>query len=112
MFDTDAVIEMLQKRRYMAGAISVITLIEVLRGIEAEKRHRVKELLNESFDILNINNQVIETYCTIYRGLKERGVVVPDADILIAATAISNNMVLKSRDKHFQALKKFGLKMA
>ncbi|MCD6154432.1 MAG: PIN domain-containing protein [Candidatus Verstraetearchaeota archaeon] len=112
LLDTDIVIEMLHKRRYEVGAISIITLIEVLRGLKAEKREKVKKLLEESFDVLNINNQVIETYCSIYRNLKEKGVLVPDADILIAATAISNNMALKTRDKHFKELKKFGLKLA
>ena len=112
LLDTDVVIEMLRKRRYEAGAISIITLIEVLRGLRAEKRKKVKELLEESFDVLNINNQVIETYCSIYRNLKEKGVLVPDADILIAATAISNSMALKTRDKHFKELKEFGLKLA
>ena len=112
LLDTDVVIEMLRKRRYEAGAISIITLIEVLRGLRAEKREKVKELLEESFDVLNINNQVIETYCSIYRNLKEKGVLVPDADILIAATAISNNMALKTSDKHFKELKEFGLKLA
>ena len=112
LLDTDVVIEMLRKRRYEAGAISIITLIEVLRGLKAEKREKVKELLEESFDVLNINNQVIETYCSIYRNLKEKGMLVPDADILIAATAISNNMTLKTRDKHFKELEKFGLKLA
>ena len=112
LLDTDVVIEMLRKRRYEAGAISIITLIEVLRGLKAEKREKVKELLEESFDVLNINNQVIETYCSIYRNLKEKGMLVPDADILIAATAISNNITLKTKDKHFKELKKFGLKLA
>ena len=113
LLDTDVVIEMLRKRRYEAGAISIITLIEVLRGLKAEKREKVKELLEESFDVLNINNQVIETYCSIYRNLKEKGVLVPDADILIAATAISNNMAsLKARDKHFKELKESCLKLA
>jgi len=112
LLDTDVVIEMLHKRRYEAAAISIITLIEVLRGLKAEKLEKVEELLEESFDVLNINNQVIETYCSIYRNLKEKGMLVPDADILIAATAISNNMTLKTRDKHFKELEKFGLKLA
>jgi len=112
LLDTDVVIEMLRKRRYEAGAISIITLIEVLRRLKTEKREKVKELLEESFDVLNINNQVIEMYCSIYRNLKEKGMLVPDADILIAATAISNNITLKTKDKHFKELKKFGLKLA
>jgi len=39
-------------------------------------------------------------------------VLVPDADILIAAIAISNNRALRTRDKHFKELKEFGLKLA
>ncbi len=112
LFDTDVITEMLRKRRYEVGAISIITLIEILRGLKTEKREKVKKLLEESFDIVNINNQVIETYCSIYRNLKEKGLLIPDADTLIAATAISNNMTLKTRDKHFKELKKFGLKLA
>ena len=33
----------------------MITLIEVLKGISSKKRSRVKHLLEESFDVLNIN---------------------------------------------------------
>ena len=37
---------------------------------------------------------------------------IPDADLLIAAAAISENIVLKTGDKHFERLKEFGLKLA
>jgi len=111
LFDTDAIIEMLRKKRYELGAISVVTLIEVLRGLNAEKRKRAKVLLEESFDILNLNNEVIETYCSIYQKLRKEGLIIPDADLLIAATAISNNMTLKTRDEHFKRLEFLGLKL-
>lgn len=105
LLDTEIIIELLRKRRYKAGAISTITIIEVLRRIEARKRPRVKELLEESFKRLNIDNEVIETYCHLYQKLKEEGTPIPDADILVAATAISNNMALKTRDEYFKRLK-------
>ena len=111
LFDTDTIIEMLRKKRYELGAISVVTLIEVLRGLNAEKRKRAKVLLEESFDILNLNNEVIETYCSIYQKLRKEGLIIPDADLLIAATAISNNMTLKTRDEHFKRLEFLGLKL-
>jgi predicted nucleic acid-binding protein len=112
LLDTDAVIEMLRKKRYAAGAISIITLIEVLRGLDAEKRKKAKELLEESFSLLNLDNSVIERYCSIYQKLRGEGVIIPDADLLIAATAISNSMPLKTRDEHFERLKNLGLKLA
>ncbi|MBS7654760.1 type II toxin-antitoxin system VapC family toxin [Candidatus Bathyarchaeota archaeon] len=111
LLDTDVVIELLREKRHEVGAISIITLIEVLRGLDAEKRARAKELLEESFSIQAIDNKVIETYCSLYRKLRSEGVQLPDADLLIAATAISNNMTLKTRDEHFERLKGHGLKI-
>ena len=111
LLDTDAVISLLRERRYEAGAISVVTLIEVLRGIEEERRADIKELLEQSFDIVNLNNEVIKNYCNLYHKLRERGETIPDADLIIAATAISHNLPLKTGDKHFERLKNFGLQL-
>jgi predicted nucleic acid-binding protein len=112
LLDTDIIVELLRKRKYETGAISIITLIEVLRGLEAEKSATVKELIEESFNVLTIDNKVIKIYCNLYQNLKDKGVLIRDADLLIAATAISHNMTLKTKDKHFERLKKLGLKMA
>jgi len=112
LLDTDIIIEMLKERRHEVGAISVITLTEVLRGLEARKRAKVKELLEQSFNLINLDNPTIETYCSLYQKLTEEGIFIPDADLLIAAIAISHNMTLKTRDQHFQRLKRVGLKLA
>jgi len=111
LLDTDAVVELLRRKRYEAGAISIITLIEVLRGVKPEKRGEVKSLLEESFDVLTLNNKVIETYCRLYQDLKRRGILIPDADLLIAATAMAHNLRLKSGDQHFKRLVGLGLKL-
>ena len=105
LFDTDIILGMLRERRHEMGAVSIITLIEVLRGLEAGKRPKVKELLEESFNVLSLDNKVIKNYCNLYRRLKKKGVSTPDADLLIAATAISRNMTLKTRDEHFERLR-------
>ncbi len=109
LFDTDIIIEMLRKKEYEGGAISPITLIEILRGVEAGKRPKVKRLLEESFTLLSIDNKTIETYCTLYGKLKEEGKPMPDADLLIAATAIAHNLPLKTKDEHFKKLTTLGL---
>ena len=36
LLDTDIIIEMLRERRHEIGAISIIALIEILRGLEGE----------------------------------------------------------------------------
>jgi len=112
LLDTDTIIELLREKRHEVGAISIITLIEVLRGLEIRKRPKVKELLEESFNLLNIDNKVVETYCSLYQKLKEEGSPIPDADLLVGATAMSHNIALKTKDEHFERLKKLGLKMA
>lgn len=111
LLDTDILIELLRERRHEFGAISIITLTEVLRGLGAKKRSKVKELLEESFNIQNLDNQIIETYCNLYQKLKKEGASLPDADLLIVATAISHHMTLKTRDEHFERLTEFGLKL-
>jgi len=111
LLDTDIIVELLRKRKYETGAVSTITLIEVLRGLKPEKSAKVKELIEESFNILTIDNKVIKTYCNLYQNLKNKGVLIPDADLLIAATAISHNIPLKTKDKHFKRLKKLALKL-
>ena len=112
LLDTDIIVELLRKRKYETGAISTITLIEVLRGLKPEKSTKVKKLIEESFNTLTIDNKVIKTYCNLYQNLKNKGTLIPDADLLIAATAISHNIPLKTKDKHFKRLKKLNLKLA
>jgi tRNA(fMet)-specific endonuclease VapC len=111
LLDTDALIEMLKKKKHGAGIISSVTLIEILRGIETKKRPRVKQLLEESFNLLSIDNKTVETYCTLYHKLKEEGASLQDADLLIAATAVAYNLPLETKDEHFQRLKPLGLKL-
>ena len=81
----------LEKEVYEEGSISIITLIEVLRDISSKKRKRVKQLLEKCFVIINIDNNVILKYCELYTLLKQRRQLIPEADLLIVATAISNN---------------------
>ena len=111
LLDTDTIIELMRERRYEPGAISVVTLIEVLRGIRDERRTEVKGLLEQSFTLINLNNKVITNYCILYQKLRESGETIPDADLLIAATAISHNLHLKTRDKHFERLRNLGLQL-
>jgi len=111
LIDTGIIIEMIKQKKYSPGAISPLTLIEVLRGIDNKKRTKVKQLLEESFSVLNLDNSIIEAYCDIYCKLKKEGTPLPDADLLIAATAMAHNLTLETNDEHFQRLKPLGLKM-
>jgi len=112
LLDTDTIIEMLRTRKHETGAISTITLIEFLRGIDTNKRPKTKQLLEQTFNHLAIDNNVILAYCNLYHKLKKQGTPIPDADLLIAATAITHNIALKTKDEHFKKLQKHGLQLA
>ncbi len=111
LLDTGVIIDNLAKDNYVPAVISTITVMEVLRGFEDKKRIQMRKLLTESYDILNISTNIIEAYCEIYRKLKKEGSLLPDADLIIAATAIAHNLVLETNDVHFQRLKTVGLKL-
>ena len=110
LFDTSIIIDMIRSGEYRYGSISIISLIEILRGIGGGKRSRVKALFEEVFNIYTIDNRVVEVYCQLYEKLKEAGQLIPDADLIIAATAIAYDEELESRDDHFARLKDLGLK--
>jgi tRNA(fMet)-specific endonuclease VapC len=111
LLDTSVVIDNLAKGNYSPAIISPITLMEVLRGFEDKKRVMIEQLLIESFSVLNIDKNTIEAYCRIYRRLKQEGNLLPDADLIIAATAIAHDLTLETNDEHFQRLKALGLKL-
>jgi predicted nucleic acid-binding protein len=110
LLDTGVVIEIIENAD-LSGAISQFTLFEFLRGIDDKKRPIVKRLLEENFMVLNIDDNIIEVYCRIYRKLKSEGNLLPDADLVIAATAIAHDLVLETKDSHFLRLKPLGLKL-
>ena len=111
LIDTGVVIEIIKTKKYASGLISPVTLIEVLRGLEDKKRSKVKQLIEESFPLLNLDNSTIEVYCSLYRKLKNERSLLPDAYLLIAAAAIAHDLKLETNDEHFQRLKALGLKL-
>lgn len=112
LLDTSIVIDMLREKKQRQGIISIITFAEALRGVDVKKRPVLKRLLEESFTVLDLDSDVVEAYCNLYRNLKNNGTTLPDADLFIAATAITHNLTIETTDEHFQRLKTNGLKLA
>ncbi len=111
LLDKSILIDYIRRGEYEEGAISIITLLEVLRGVRKEKRIKIKELLEEIYETLHIDNNVLLKYCELYDVLKSRGLLIPDADLFIAATAIANNLILVTKDRDFLRLRDYGLKL-
>jgi predicted nucleic acid-binding protein len=64
LIDTSVLIDNTRRGVYEEGAISIITLIEVLRGLASEKRIGAKELLERSYEVIYLN---IANYTTSLR---------------------------------------------
>lgn len=85
--------------------ISAITKYEILKGLKAKKASKQINAF-QTFcslnDVLPITDTVIEKASDIYAALKEKGNLISDADILVAAIAMVNDYVLISNNtNHF-----------
>lgn len=101
LLDTNIVIDLLGKADTRPGKISIFIFIEILRGVSPDKGRLLKENLEELYDVRQVSNEVVLEYCRVYTGLVESGEIIPDIDILIAATAIASGDDLISNDIYF-----------
>jgi len=111
LVDTSVLINWLRKEELREGYISIITLIEILRGIPARKRREVKQALEEIYTVIPLDNEVIQEYCDLYEALKRRGIKISDADLLIAASAKAKNLTLVTADRGLERLRELGIKI-
>jgi len=93
---------------YGRFTLSVITQYELLRGLQAKEAHRqieaFRDLCNHS-RLLQLTPGVAAQAAGIYANLHQRGELIGDADILIAATAIVHGCgVLTHNARHFRRI--------
>ena len=90
------------RRQRQEVFISGISYYEVKRGLLAVNAISKLSTFNEfcrEFRVLLLDNiEILERASEIYADLKRRGTPIQDADILIAATAITQNLILVSAD--------------
>jgi tRNA(fMet)-specific endonuclease VapC len=88
--------------------ISTINYYEVKRGLlasQASHKLRLFHQLLQDYEVLGIDEvPVLEKAAAIYVELKQRGELLPDADILIAAVAQVHDLVLVTDDNHFNRI--------
>jgi tRNA(fMet)-specific endonuclease VapC len=90
-------------------AISMITRYEILRGLKSKgavRQEREFERFSAiSIVVLPITEQVIVRAATIYADLSNRGELIPDADVLIAATAlVDERHPVTNNERHFRRI--------
>ncbi|MBX2996957.1 MAG: type II toxin-antitoxin system VapC family toxin [Caldilineaceae bacterium] len=86
----------------------LITRYEILRGLLAKNAtvqiERFEQFCTTS-QIFPLNDAVVQQAASIYADLYQRGALINDADILIAATAQTHNLTLITNNtSHFQRI--------
>ncbi|RKX73898.1 MAG: VapC toxin family PIN domain ribonuclease [Spirochaetes bacterium] len=120
LIDTDIIIYSLKndenvKQKFRENqnipkSISVIIYGELVYGAKKSK-HIEKNLavvyrIAELFPVLDIDRSIMDVFGEIKSNLERKGNIIQDMDILIAATALSHNLILVTNNvKHFEKIK-------
>jgi tRNA(fMet)-specific endonuclease VapC len=85
-------------------AISVITKFEILSGINEKQRDFWKQIFS-NLKIITLGEKDVEIAAQIVRTLKSRNKIIGLKDILIASTAIANDLPVSTLNlKDFQRI--------
>lgn len=98
------------ENKQVPKSISVITYGELLYGARrsdhVEKNLAVVHRIKELFPILDVDKAVIETFSILRSEARRSGDNLDDMDLLIASTALTNNLTLVSNNiRHFSKIK-------
>ena len=86
--------------------ISTITEYELLNGSLSEKHIKFNVLLFSKLTIIDFNRNCAKSAANIYKDLKAKKQLIDVADMLIAGTALANNLPLATLNtKHFSSIK-------
>ena len=96
-------------REHSRLTISHITKYEILKGLKAKKAQKQIDAFTKfctSNIVLPISDNAIVKAADIYASLKEQGELISDGDILVAAIAVTNDLVLVTNNtNHFSRIK-------
>lgn len=94
----------LEETKNVPKSISVIAYGELIYGARksrhVERNLAVSYRIAEIFPIINIDKSIMDIFGEIKKGLEQKGNIIEDMDILIAATALSYNLILVTNDVH------------
>ena len=90
---------------YPGYSMSAMTHFEVVRGLRAIRATRQEsqfEVFARESMILPLTDEIFERAADIYAVLHRAGRLIPDADLLIASTALVHDMIVATNNEaHF-----------
>lgn len=90
--------------------VPLIVLGELRAGFASGARAAVNEgglrrfLLRPGVDVLIMDEQTTHHYSAVFRQLRQQGTPIPTNDMWIAALTLQHDLMLYSRDQHFDHL--------
>ncbi len=94
--------------QHQVFTFSAISRFEILRGMKvrgATAQLKFFDFFCSQNEILELNDKIIVRAADIYADLYKRGLLILDADILIAATALENNLpIVTNNERHINRI--------
>ncbi len=126
LIDTDTLSEIIKKhdpkvarnaqaylKEHQHFRFSIITRYEILRGLKSKGAFRQAKRFEEQCrisEIVSLSDEIVDRAADIYSDLRQRGLLIEDGDILIAATAIVHGWVLVTENRrHFSRIPSLSL---
>lgn len=119
LFDSDWLVDMLRGVQHsieLANELhergvstSIITVGEIYDGafnsVDPQQRLAYYRTFFAGFSIINLTDDVMETFARERAALRRQGQPIADMDLLIAATAITHDLTLVTRNtRHFRRI--------
>ncbi len=95
--------------------LPLVVLAEIKAGFYGGKETRRNEAVLQRFlsrptvGVLLPKRETAEQYARLFVQLKRAGTPIPDNDLWIAALVLEHDLVLITRDQHFQAIPQLAL---
>lgn len=104
-----AAVQLLQSFANDSLTISTITYGEVFEGIYyGQNKAQIERIFRQflrGISVLSVTRQIAYHFAIIRGDLRQRGEIIGDPDILIAATALHHNLTLVTQNtRHFQRI--------
>lgn len=99
-------------RHYADGiAVSIVCVGEVYDGAITDQESTTLQRLNAQrrylarFEVLTLDDSIVERFARLRSRLRSQGRIIPDLDLLIAATALEHNLILMTGNvRHFERI--------
>lgn len=109
-----ATVTTLTQLREQGLAISVITYGEIYEGVYYGRQPQQAEKAFRQFlrgvSVLPLTRPTMRQFARLRGELRRQGRIIPDADLLIASTALNHDLTLLTRNRaHFERVKDLSL---